>query len=140
MYLPIHSLLYITSIILTSLALAQDDPPAIIPPGSQTQMYPPYTYIPSVFATCKPNPHGLPFLHPNTTINPTSPLPHNPPPNPPPSLPPLVPSNPQSYWYSQITHNGISPFIANGTSWKVYRNVHDYGALGDGTHDDAPAI
>lgn len=140
MYLPTHSLLYIASIILTSPALAQDDPPAIVPPGSQAQMYPPYTYIPSVFAAYKPHPHGLPFLNPNTTINPTSPHPHNPPPSAPPSLPPLTPSNPQFYWYSQITHNGISPFIANGTSWKVYHNVHDYGALGDGIHDDAAAI
>jgi glucan 1,3-beta-glucosidase len=37
-------------------------------------------------------------------------------------------------------HNGISPFIVNGTSWEVYRNVRDFGAKGDGETDDAPAI
>ena len=33
------------------------------------------------------------------------------------------------YWYENIAHNGTSPFIPNGTMWKVYRNVvSDYGA------------
>ncbi|KUJ06906.1 pectin lyase-like protein [Mollisia scopiformis] len=51
-----------------------------------------------------------------------------------------LPPNPSTYWYEQIEHNGISPFIPNGSSWQVYRNVKDYGATGNGETDDTPAI
>jgi glucan 1,3-beta-glucosidase len=52
-----------------------------------------------------------------------------------------VATNPGTFWYESITHNGISPFINNGGSWEVFRNVKtDFGAQGDGVSDDAQNI
>lgn len=35
-----------------------------------------------------------------------------------------------TYWYETISHQGISAFNSNPATYKVYRNVKDYGAKG----------
>lgn len=53
----------------------------------------------------------------------------------------LDPTHPKTFWYEEIKHNGISPFIPEGDSWPVHRNVKTtYEAQGDGLTDDSKAI
>ena len=47
------------------------------------------------------------------------------------------------YWLETIKHQGTSPFNPNSTlerPYQVFRNVKDFGAKGDGKHDDTAAI
>ena len=49
--------------------------------------------------------------------------------------------NASDFWYEKINHNGQSPFIPNGASWKVFRNVvSDYGADNTGARDATNAL
>lgn len=51
----------------------------------------------------------------------------------------LKASQDEPFWMETIKHTGISPFL-NDTSYSVYRNVKDFGAVGDGVTDDTAAI
>ena len=71
----------------------------------------------------------------------------------------LTLDNGEPFWMESIKHQGISPFNPNATEYKVFRSVkvstgipsafktvpsssiyQDYGAVGDGVHDDTAAI
>ncbi|GLI75810.1 hypothetical protein PoHVEF18_004076 [Penicillium ochrochloron] len=45
-----------------------------------------------------------------------------------------------SYWLADISHQGLAAFNSNPSGYKVFRNVKDYGAKGDGVTDDTAAI
>lgn len=51
---------------------------------------------------------------------------------------PLEKRQTSSYWMANMVQNGISPYAPPG--YQVWRNVRDYGAVGDGVTDDTAAI
>ncbi|KAF8992167.1 exo-beta-1,3-glucanase [Cyathus striatus] len=44
------------------------------------------------------------------------------------------------FWMQSIKHQGISAYNSDPAGYKVFRNVKDFGAVGDGVHDDTTAI
>ena len=44
------------------------------------------------------------------------------------------------YWLQSIKHQGIAAFNADPSGYQVFRNVKDFGAVGDGVADDTAAI
>ncbi|KAK0185857.1 exo-beta-1,3-glucanase [Armillaria mellea] len=46
----------------------------------------------------------------------------------------------EPFWLEAIRHQGTSPFNPDPGSYQVFRNVKDFGAVGDGKHDDTKAI
>ncbi|KAI4594335.1 hypothetical protein KJ359_008358 [Pestalotiopsis sp. 9143b] len=56
------------------------------------------------------------------------------------ALSPISSGSKCSYWLEDIHHQGVAPFSNNATDYRVFRNVKDYGAKGDGSSDDTKAI
>ena len=46
----------------------------------------------------------------------------------------------EPYWLEKIKHQGIAAYNPDPTGYEVFRNVKDYGAVGDGVADDTEAI
>jgi Endopolygalacturonase len=45
-----------------------------------------------------------------------------------------------SYWLEDISHQGTAAFNDYPANFRVFRNVKDFGAKGDGVTDDTSAI
>lgn len=56
------------------------------------------------------------------------------------STPTAAPSTCSEYWMENITHQGIAAFNSDPATYQVFRNVKDFGAVGDGVTDDTVAI
>ncbi|CAO1627927.1 unnamed protein product [Parajaminaea phylloscopi] len=47
---------------------------------------------------------------------------------------------PPTYWLSQLKRQGSSPYHPDKSRYQVFRSVKDFGAVGDGIHDDTDSI
>ncbi|KAI0818528.1 glycoside hydrolase family 55 protein [Irpex lacteus] len=46
----------------------------------------------------------------------------------------------QPFWLEEIKHQGTAPLNSDASTYKVFRNIKDFGAKGDGKTDDTAAI
>ena len=46
----------------------------------------------------------------------------------------------EPYWMEKIKHQGVAAFNPRPGEYQVFRNVKDFGAIGDGRADDTEAI
>ncbi|KZT64335.1 glycoside hydrolase family 55 protein [Daedalea quercina L-15889] len=46
----------------------------------------------------------------------------------------------EPYWMEKIKHQGVAAFNSRPDQYQVFRNVKDFGAIGDGRADDTEAI
>ena len=46
----------------------------------------------------------------------------------------------EPYWMERIKHQGVAAFNPRPGEYQVFRNVKDFGAVGDGRADDTEAI
>jgi hypothetical protein len=44
------------------------------------------------------------------------------------------------FWFETIAHRGRAAYHRRGAAYTVFRNVRDFGAVGDGATDDTAAI
>lgn len=98
---------------------------------------------PAVYRNWLPNNpgHGL-FRDKNSRVTPWSPDALQQPAD---HLRPLTcgvesPSSQNEFWLPNMKHEGNSPFLVNGQNYNVFRNVKDFGAVGDGETDDTDAF
>lgn len=99
---------------------------------------------PEEYRYWKPDPqrHGH-FHSKNPWKHPWQPYQYPPPHYPPhPQCEANHPCPQEKYWLPNFAgvHEGTSPFLANGSNYQVFRNVKDFGAIGDGFTDDTAAI
>jgi glucan 1,3-beta-glucosidase len=105
---------------------------------------PPDATLPNPFAYFNWTPanpvHGF-FSGKNNSVAPWHPEPHQPPHLSPHQQCSVSNSNSQSrFWLPNVAHTGTSPFLLNAPNYHIYRNVKDFGAVGDGVHDDTDAF
>lgn len=91
-----------------------------------------------------PTSYQFSFGNKNDSVTPWKPWHHPSPPHYP--RPPVCgvqhPSPQKEFWLSSFkgAREGISPFLVDGHDYNVFRNVKDYGAIGDGGTDDTDAF
>ena len=98
---------------------------------------------PTEYLNWLPNHPGHGHFHSkNSSVLPWHPRPYRPPHYPHPQCGVQHPAHQNSFWLPNFhgAYEGTSPFLVNGTDYVVFRNVRDFGAVGDGRTDDTAAF